>query len=214
MLRWKNVVWDYNGTLVDDTQLCLDIMNDQMREMGMERISLADYREKFTLPVRDYYVNLGFDFREKSYEEAAQYFIREYAARRLTCKLHNGVKELLSRVVGEGGQNFVLSAYRHDALAEMLDHYDIRKYFSGIQGISNDYAASKIDEGRKLISELNLDKSQSVMLGDTMHDYEVAADLGIDSILIAAGHISFSRLKACGVPVLKTLVEASALLFV
>ncbi len=214
MLRWKNVIWDYNGTLVDDTQLSLDIMNDQLLELGMDQLSLIEYREKFTLPVRDYYVNLGFDFSKKPYEEVAQYFIREYAARRLSCPLHNGAKDLLAKVIDDGGANFVLSAYRHKSLVEMLDHYEITGMFFGIQGIGDDYAASKLDEGRRLVSSIDSDKSDIVMIGDTLHDFEVASDLCIDCILVASGHISRSRLEKSGAPVIGSIAELDELLFV
>ena len=48
---------------------------------------------------------------------------------------------------------------------------------------------------------------RALLIGDTDHDQEVAAEMGIDCILIPAGHQSRERLQACGVPVLQSLEE-------
>jgi len=45
------------------------------------------------------------------------------------------------------------------------------------------------------------------LIGDTVHDYEVAREIGAKCLLIAGGHQSIEKLTACGVPVLNNIKE-------
>jgi len=48
------------------------------------------------------------------------------------------------------------------------------------------------------------------MIGDSLHDYEVASNLGVQCLLIAQGHQSYARLAKSGAPILMGLGEISA----
>jgi phosphoglycolate phosphatase len=90
----------------------------------------------------------------------------------------------------------------------MIGHYGLREFFSPVIGLDNHYASGKVDEGKVLLRELGAALSDIVLIGDTVHDYEVAGELGIDCILIHHGHNSRFRLESCGVPVVPSFSEA------
>jgi phosphoglycolate phosphatase len=85
-----------------------------------------------------------------------------------------------------------------DILEECLKHYQIDLFFEHVSGLDNHYAASKTENGHRLIAELNLDTAELGLIGDTIHDFEVAAELGCRCILIANGHQSKEILEATG----------------
>ena len=60
---------------------------------------------------------------------------------------------------------------------------------------------------KKYFTESNIDLSKAIMIGDTIHDMEVANELNIDSILIANGHQSYDRLIKLKNEVYKTIKE-------
>ena len=65
----KTLVWDFNGTIVDDTELCLAIENEMLEARGMRSgYTVEEYRDMFCFPVKKYYRILGYDFKEESYE--------------------------------------------------------------------------------------------------------------------------------------------------
>ena len=208
MTVYKHIMWDWNGTLLDDTWLCLDIMNGQLQKTGKPTISYDEYQRLFDFPVRNFYEKVGFDFSKESYESVAQNFIVEYTRRRFECSLHFGVHAILKKLVDAGCEHSILSAYAKDVLIEMVKHYQLNQFFSHIIGLDNHYASGKIDEGRALLKELDADPSEIVLIGDTVHDYEVATELGVDCILINNGHHSNFRLETCGVPVVPSFSEA------
>lgn len=208
MVAYKHIIWDWNGTLLDDTWLCLDIMNKQLAQIGKPTISLDEYKRSFDFPVITFYEKIGFDFNVENWEAVAQKFIDEYTERRFECSLQFGIPAILKKLSVFGCEHSILSAYAESVLIEMVNHYDLKKYFSHIIGLNNHYASGKIDEGKVLMEKLDSSREDIVLIGDTTHDYEVAKELGIDSILISNGHHSIKKLEVCGVPVVPSFSEA------
>ncbi len=208
MNRYKHIIWDWNGTLFDDTWLCLEIMNSQLITIGKEPISYEQYQRLFDFPVRDFYEKIGFDFSEESYESVAQNFIREYTQRRFECTLHFGVKAILQKFCNSGCDHAVLSAYAEDELIIMLEHYQVRSFFTHVIGLNNHYACGKVEEGRVLLERMGASPDDVVLIGDTVHDYKVAKELEIDAILVGNGHNSELKLSGCDAPLVRSLSEA------
>ena len=76
------VLWDWNGTLLDDVALCVDALNRLLRIYHYpQQYSLAQYREIFGFPIEDYYIRAGFDFSKNSYKELADDYMQDYLAR-------------------------------------------------------------------------------------------------------------------------------------
>lgn len=67
--------------------------------------------------------------------------------------------------------------------------------FAHVFGIENKFAGSKLERGQELLRISGIDASETVIVGDTLHDLEVAKDLGVDAVLIAQGHQSAGRLR-------------------
>ncbi|MHB8852121.1 MAG: HAD family hydrolase, partial [Ignavibacteriaceae bacterium] len=90
---------------------------------------------------------------------------------------------------------------------EIVRHFRVEKYFLYLFGLDNIYAASKIDLGKKLMKKLQVDFKNILLIGDTIHDFDVAKEIGADCMLISNGHQSKDRLLTCGVPVLDSLKD-------
>lgn len=199
--EYDHIIWDWNGTLLDDAWLCVEIINGVLGRRNLPAISMQQYQEKFGFPVRDYYEQLGFDFSLESFESIALDFIREYGQRRHECRLHDASAGTLKRLAALQVSQSVLSAYHQASLEEMLDSFDLTGIFHKIFGLGDHYAHSKEERGLHLLQELGLPRDRILMVGDTIHDHEVAQAMGIDCILIPGGHQLRSRLESCGCPV-------------
>lgn len=203
----KHIVWDWNGTLFDDAHLCVDIMNGCLRRRGLPELTPERYRATFRFPVRDYYLDLGFDFEREPFEVSGTEFIEEYERRRFECGLRDGAEELLCRLRDEGFGQSVLSAYRQESLREMLDHFQLRALVEEALGLDDHYAFGKRDIGLRWIASRAAQRGQTVLIGDTAHDYEVAEAMGVRCLLMPCGHATRERLAACGAPVLESLAD-------
>jgi phosphoglycolate phosphatase len=201
----KHIIWDWNGTLWNDTWLCVEINNHMLERRGLPPITIDTYRDKLCFPVTDYYCQLGFDYAVDPYNKLAEEFIEEYHRRRFECPLHDGAHELLSFFQTQGTPQAVLSAYEQTALLEATDYFELTGFFTDIVGLNDIYANGKVENGRKYIAGLDVDPDEVLFIGDTVHDFEVAEAMGVRSVLIDDGHNSRPRLEACGVPVLDSL---------
>jgi len=205
------VIWDWNGTLLDDFELSLHVINVLLAERNLPLIDSSRYREVFSFPVKDYYAKIGFDFSREPFEIPAREFIDMYNRDVVKCNLHTGVIAVLERIRSAGKQQVILSAMEQVILEQTLGSHQISHYFDKISGLDNHYADSKIENGKLLIEKLKLNPDETCLIGDTTHDSEVAKELGCSCILVANGHQSEDRLKQTGYPVLDDLRNLNVL---
>lgn len=204
-MKTKQIIWDWNGTLWNDTWLCVEINNHMLERRGLPPITLEMYRAKLCFPVTDYYCQLGFDYETDPYSRLAEEFIAEYEQRRFECDLHPEARELIRFFQTLEIPQSVLSAYEQKALLESTDHFQLTGFFDEIIGLNDIYANGKVENGKQYIAGSNLNPSDILFVGDTVHDFEVASAMGVHCALVANGHNSRPRLEACGVPVFDSL---------
>jgi len=195
-LRYRHIIWDWNGTLLDDLDICIEVMNGLLASRGLPLLDRERYHALFDFPVRDYYSRLGFDLAGDSFERLSEEFIAAYDEHRLDCRLQRGAEEILSAATRAGATQSILSAYRHETLVEIIGHFGLAHHFVRLTGLGNIYAHSKEELGRAWIAELGLPPADVLMVGDTLHDLDVARNMGADCILVAAGHHPAARLRA------------------
>lgn len=208
--RIKHIIWDWNGTLFNDRELCVEIINNLLEEEGLKCISTNEYTNIFTFPVKAYYEKAGFNFDIHSFEELGQKWMNQYEQRKRECNLFPEAKEILEYFYNKKIPQSILSAYSIHNLEIMLNEFGIRNYFSYVKGLDNIYAASKLDLGRDLISKISLSKNSILLIGDTLHDFEVAEKIKTESILVSNGHQSKERLITTGANVIENLIELKA----
>ncbi|MEC7274301.1 MAG: HAD family hydrolase [Verrucomicrobiota bacterium] len=212
-MGYKHVIWDWNGTLVDDTWLCVDVLNELLKRRGRRPISEIEYREHFEFPVIKFYEYLGLETDENNYEQTSREFITDYESRWLEqCALHQDACDVLQAISAKGLTQSVLSAARQETLQLGIDHYGIGSHFMGLVGTDNIHAEGKISRGLYWVEQLPWSPKQIVLIGDTLHDLEVAQAIGSDCILLAHGHHTAQRLTSTGKRVVHSLRELEFLL--
>ena len=207
--QYQHIIWDWNGTLLNDGWLFVDIMNSILQKRKMKTITLEKYRQIFGFPVKEYYIKLGFDLEKESFEVCGLEFINEYEKRRYDAKLYPEVTSLLSQLQRMGIGHSILSAQHQTLLDDLVQYYNIQHHFTQIIGLDNHYAHSKTQNGINLIKKLHLEPDNILMIGDTDHDYEVSQTLGIDCVLLSQGHHSPDRLLKTGTMIFPNLNDMS-----
>lgn len=194
MARYKNIVWDWNGTLLNDVQVGVDALNDMLVRRGLPHLTLEAYRDQFGFPVIDFYRQIGFDMEKESLHVLSVDFVETYDKYAGKVALNPEVPEVLSALRAKGLRQYILSALREDLLQQMLQDFGIASYFEKACGSDNIYAAGKIERGLRMVEALGISPAETLMVGDTLHDAEVADALGFDCVLYAGGHNSEWRL--------------------
>lgn len=199
------IIWDWNGTLLNDIDLCVNTMNKLLNARNLPLINQSVYRGVFSFPVKDYYQTIGFDFSKEDFEIPAHQYIDLYYEGFDGCSLQNETEKVLDYFRQKNVRQFVLSAMEHGMLEKTLKAKGIFEYFEGVAGLTDHLAVSKVDQGKMLIGKFKIEPAETWMIGDTVHDFEVASEMGVKCVLIADGHQSEERLLKTGAPVLKNI---------
>ncbi len=212
--NYGHIIWDWNGTLLNDVKLCADIMNNLLKTRSLPTITLEKYREIFTFPVKDYYIEAGYDFVNESFEEISVDFITEYESRKAGCELYPFAAEVLEIINSLNIKQHLLSAYKQNNLEDIIKHFGIEEYFNSVRGLDHIYADGKMELGRQLMKDIsgNGKENKVLLIGDTIHDYDVAEGLNTDCLLISNGHQNSKKLNSLNVPVYTDLEEIFLLL--
>lgn len=192
---------------MDDAWLCVQIMNAMLERRSMPQVDVTTYRQHFGFPVKGYYDWLGFDPAIDTFEAISQEYIEAYEQRRLECTLHTEAISLLRSFQTRGVSQSIVSAYRQHTLEEIVAHYGLMPYFSWLVGLDNIFAAGKVENAKAHRSNLPHADHELLLIGDTLHDFEVAQAIGADCILLAHGHHNRQRLETTGAPVFDSFAQ-------
>jgi phosphoglycolate phosphatase len=192
----RHIIWDWNGTLLDDLEHNVATMNWLLAAEGLPAISVDHHRRHFGFPVQEYYTKLGFDTSPQIFEALCERFNHRFHSGLDRCRLTPGAKEILHHLKLAGKSQSILSATRQDTLERSVHSFGIHHYFSHIFGIADDQATSKIEQGKALVEQAGVHADDTVIIGDTEHDLEVGRAIGVDVILVDHGHQALERLHS------------------
>ena len=206
-MKYDYIIWDFNGTIIDDRQLCLDILNKMLKERNIKTVSLEEYQDIFGFPVIDYYRKVGFNFNVNPFSELAIEFIDLYQKASLKVGLVPGSLETIKALKEKGYKQIMLSASERGNLLEQVHNYHLEGYFDEVLGLTDIEATSKAALGKKFLDTLPKN-SRLLMIGDSIHDHEVALELGADCFLVCEGsHQNKKRLEQTGCRVYDNCLE-------
>ena len=137
-MRYNHIVWDWNGTLLDDLWLCLDAINSVLDSRGMNRVDEISYRKIFTFPVIDYYEQLGFNFKNEKFPIVG--FLDYYRKYFEKCSLHKNASLVLRKNKMNGLSQSILSAGKESSLYSWVKSHNIENHFNDLIGVENDNA--------------------------------------------------------------------------
>ncbi len=194
-MKYKYIFFDFNGTVLNDVDLCLQLLNEMLISCNHQKVSYDEYKHIFRFPVIEYYKLAGFDFTKESFNDLSKWFIENYQPKSLKCHLYDNVVNTFEYLISKGYKLVLLSASQIDNLIQQCNHFEITKYFDAILGIDNIYAASKVDIGVNYLVNNKIDPKEVSMIGDTLHDKEVAEKMGVNCFLVSCGHQHFDILN-------------------
>lgn len=206
MIDYSHIIWDFNGTILNDVEAGIKSENTLLTRRKMPLIeSVEHYHSVFTFPIIEYYKKLGHNFENESYDDLAEEWVAEYLKNSKISKLQDGVIDLLEYFKNKKCKQIILSATEQKMLVKQVECLGISNYFDEILGLDNIHAYSKIEIAKSWLEKEKPRKT--LLIGDTVHDYQVAQDLCSDCILVAIGHQSYKTLLSCKVPVCHYLSE-------
>jgi len=202
-----HLLWDWNGTLFNDVDLCIKTINSILVEEKVCEINKIEYREKFCFPINKYYENVGLNLDDDKFNYFSSKFIERYQPQSIECNLVENAEIVLKRVYEMGVEQIILSASHKKYLEEQVSKFGIRMYFNELLGLDNIYAKSKKEIGLKWKEKMKVCGENMLVVGDTFHDYEVAQYLNAQFIYYSQGHQKINSEEIKNVKKINNLVE-------
>jgi phosphoglycolate phosphatase-like HAD superfamily hydrolase len=206
-----HLVWDWNGTLLDDISAVIEATNAAFAEIGLEPITLERYRELYCVPIPRFYERLmGRLPSDAEWTVMDETFHRHYVEHRIGCGLTEGVEELLREWQFAGRSQSLLSMYGHDQLVPVVRGYGIESRFLRVDGRTGPSGGTKALHMERHLGALatTVVPERTVVIGDAVDDALAAAHVGARAVLFTGGSHSRASLESVGVPVVDTLAEA------
>lgn len=196
-MKYKNIIWDYNGTIVDDVQLAVDAENLVLKSYGKEPITLEYYLKECEMPILNFY-NKIFNMADYDFSEIAAKFMDNYKLLSDRLQVFPEVRETIHYLSEKGYNQAVISGFERDVLNSSLKSYGLDGYFTFMSGSDDIDCGDKSERAVKMAEKYGLNPTETLFIGDMYHDYETAEKVGADCILIAKGHQGGDVLRAYG----------------
>lgn len=200
------IIWDWNGTLLDDVDAGVNALNRMLAARGLSTITRAFYRAHFGFPVRPFYALVGMDPDAEWNRICTEFHANIHAEPQ---HIRPDARAALAYARAHGARQAILSALRQDLLLRDTAAAGVQGFFEAVYGVDNLDGATKLSRGRDLLATLAASRPPALFfIGDTLHDAEVATALGAIPILVENGHQDAARLRAAGCRVVPTLLDA------
>ena len=207
----RHVVWDWNGTLLDDQVAVVAAVNRALARLGLAAISADDYRSHFTRPVQRFYEQLagrpiGLD-EWRQLDDAYHESYRQSVGR---LRLAAGAAPALAAAARLGLTQSLLSMWRHDELVALVERLGIGRFFVRVDGLRVPGGGSKAEHLVAHLAALDRPADQVLVVGDSLDDLAAARAVSARCVLYDGGSHHRHALEATGVPVVDTLPAALA----
>lgn len=203
----RHLVWDWNGTLLDDFTLVVAATNAALLAVGGGPTTADEHRREFRRPVSEYYrAALGRPVDEEEFARLDKLFHEAYAQGLPTCAL---AADAFTALGAWAGTQSLLSMWFHSDLVPTIERYGLAPYFARVDGLRAQVGGGyKAPHLAAHLAALSIDASKCVLVGDSIDDADAAASVGAGCVLYTGGFTDPDRLRGCGVPVATTLAEA------
>ena len=203
-MKYTHIIWDWNGTLLNDIGASLASVNDMLAMRGRKPIGIDYYRECIGVPIIRFYEKV-FDLPNEDYSIIIKQYNNGYLHHLKDCGLSENAVEVLDYFARKGVKQAIVSSSNNEQLYANVRKYGIFDRFEAVLGAADYFAGSKIERAVEYLSKS--EGYRALVVGDLEHDAEMAAELGADCVLITSGHENRQRLYSANARVISDLRE-------
>jgi phosphoglycolate phosphatase len=196
MNSWKYILWDWNGTILDDFDYNYDIINALLATRNLPPISIEKYRTVFCFPIKEFYRKIGFNCEPTEYYKLVADYQQAYEADLNKIKMTKGIYETIKMIHSLKIKQIIFSSCNKLTIQHQLPLYDdLALYIDEIVAQDNDLAVGKESLAISWGEKIGINWKEVLVIGDTYYDQEVANNLGCECILISSGHQNVKKQK-------------------
>lgn len=187
-MRYKLVIFDLDGTLMDTSAGILMSVKDTIKEYNMPELD-EEQIKSFIGPPIQWSFEAQYMISSTEAQRMADTFRELYSTKHLFSALpYPGIYELLKTLRDNGVRLAVATYKREDYAIRLLKHFHFDEFINIMYGGDNEGNLKKRDIIKKCIDAAGINKmNQIVMVGDTIHDANGADALGMSFIGVSYG---------------------------
>ncbi|MDG4833566.1 HAD hydrolase-like protein [Solwaraspora sp. WMMD1047] len=206
-LARSHLVWDWNGTLLNDIDLVVASTNAAFATVAGPVVSADEHRRRFRRPIAEYYAEvLGRLVDADEYGRLDRIFHDAYRVGLTNCEL---AADAAAAMRAWAGSQSLLSMWFHDELVPTVETYGLTGVFARVDGLRSAVGGGpKAGHLAEHLTELGLDGGSVVLIGDSIDDAEAAESVGARCVLYTGGFTDPDRVRRSGRPFADTLTEA------
>ena len=183
----KNILFDWSGTLADDLRPVLKASNAIFRDFGRKELTLDEFRQHFRLPFAGFYAQF---IPEASSEGLETLYDRFFTGMHGEVELIPGAREMLDFCKATSRRTFLLSTIKTTHFIDQAGRLGV------LDAFEHPYTQvmDKREKIREILRERNLIPSETIFVGDMIHDIETARHGGVMSVAVLTGFDSLEKL--------------------
>ena len=198
-MNFQNILFDLDGTIINSEVGVTSCVVYALKKFGIEETDRAVLRKFLGPPLGDSFMRFyGFD-AEKA-EKAVAYYRERYVPIGVhENEVYDGIFDLLESLKAAGKRIYIATSKPEHFAKGILAELGLDKYFDGVYGSTLDESRNTKDKVLAYaIEEIDLDRSDSVMVGDRYHDVEGAIANRLPCIGVLYGFGDSAELLGAG----------------
>lgn len=193
----RSILFDLDGTLTDSGEGIMKSAVFTLSHFGIEAPSQQDLRTFVGPPLTESFARFGVP-QDQLGEAVRIYRSRYLSIGKFENRPYPGIRDLLEKLRHDGYSLFVATSKPESTSIEILEHFDLAKYFDLICGASTDFSRNTKEAVITHLLEECGAQENPVMVGDTAYDVIGAKAHGIPTIGVAWGYGLVQDMEAAG----------------
>jgi phosphoglycolate phosphatase len=185
--RYELVIFDWDGTLMDSTAVIARSLQAACREVGCAVPTEEEALYVIGLNMADTFQRVVPDLDEAGRVRLAERYRHHFLADEDQAPLFGGVREMLSDLRARGRRLAVATGKARRGLDRVLDATGLRAEFEATRCADEGFAKPHPEMLLMLLDTTGVDPARALMVGDTTHDLELAANAGVDAVAVTYG---------------------------
>jgi phosphoglycolate phosphatase len=186
-MNYDLVIFDWDGTLMDSTRVISSSLQSACRDIGIAIPTERDALYVIGLGLTDSFNHIAPDLDHDGRVRLTERYRHHFLARENEAPLYQGVRDMLAELHGRGTRLAVATGKARRGLDRALDSTGLRSWFEATRCADEGFAKPHPDMLLMLMDMTGVEPRRTLMVGDTTHDLELAANAGVDAVAVSYG---------------------------
>jgi phosphoglycolate phosphatase len=186
---YKLAIFDFDGTLVDSAPGIIDVMRQVVVEYELHEDILTKWRDLVGVPLGKQMEIIFPNHSEEFWLEVADRYRAIYDGKTIEiCPLFPDLITMLNSLRDAGIKISIASSKRRPLIEVVLEHHKLSQYFELVVGATDiTHHKPHPESVHHTIKKLGLQHADTVVIGDSIYDLEMARNAGVDAIGVTTG---------------------------